>query len=186
MSDTNQITVRGRVGTDPDIQVTPGGKEVTRFRLASTRSYRDASGEWHDADTEWFTVKAWTGFAKAVQDSIRRGMPVIVEGVFSCEEWVTADQPRSANVITASAIGVDIRHGLVKHFKVTRLAQEEGTNGSGAATSGTPAAGSQDSADHNGTEDGQSQADDHSTAADPALAPEPVDPDAWTTPSAVS
>ena len=86
MSDNNQITVRGRVGTDPDIQVTPGGREITRFRLASTRSYRDANGEWRDADTEWFTVKAWGGFAKAVQDSIRRGMPVIVQGIFSCEE----------------------------------------------------------------------------------------------------
>ena len=186
MSDTNQITVRGRVGTDPDIQVTPGGKEVTRFRLASTRSYRDASGEWHDADTEWFTVKAWTGFAKAVQDSIRRGMPVIVEGVFSCEEWVSADQPRSANVITASAIGVDIRHGLVKHFKVTRLAPEEATNASSTPNAtGSPATGA-GAADHTGQQGDENATDDESTAADPALAPEPVDPDAWTTPSAAS
>src|SRR5690625_6412014 len=115
MSDNNQITVRGRVGTDPDIQVTPGGREITRFRLASTRSYRDANGEWRDADTEWFTVKAWGGFAKAVQDSIRRGMPVIVQGIFSCEEWTSGEQQRSANVIDRKRTRLNSSHVAISY-----------------------------------------------------------------------
>src|SRR5690606_1733200 len=44
MSDSIQITVRGRVGTEPDLLVTANGREVTRFRLGATRSYRDATG----------------------------------------------------------------------------------------------------------------------------------------------
>ena len=83
MSDTNQITVRGRVGTEPDVLVTTTGKEMTKFRLGSTRSYRDASGEWHDTETEWFTVKAWGTAGELVRQSLHRGMPVIVQGVLS-------------------------------------------------------------------------------------------------------
>ncbi len=181
MSDNNQITVRGRVGTDPDIQVTPGGREITRFRLASTRSYRDANGEWRDADTEWFTVKAWGGFAKAVQDSIRRGMPVIVQGIFSCEEWTSGEQQRSANVITATAVGVDVRHGLVKHFKVTRLAAENqestGTDTDAPARSG-PAA-----PDGPTVPTDEREGADNADTGDQAVTHDPVDADAWTTPA---
>lgn len=184
MSDNNQITVRGRVGTDPDIQVTPGGRDVTRFRLASTRSYRDANGEWRDADTEWFTVKAWGRLATAVQDSVRRGIPVIVQGVFSCEEWTSGEQQRSANVITATAVGVDVRHGLVKHFKVTRLAAEDQENGGTEAPDRTGSPAPDNPAIPVGAEEGP--ADDDAPDADPAVAPDPVEADAWATAPAVS
>ncbi|WP_193311462.1 single-stranded DNA-binding protein [Georgenia satyanarayanai] len=126
MSDTNQITVRGRVGTDPEIVVTTNEKEVTRFRLACTRSYRDpASGEWRETGTEWFTVKTWGPGGAVVQRSIRRGMPVLVQGTFSSEEWAGPERTSHTNVITAGVIAVDIKYGLVTYAKVVRQAPVE-------------------------------------------------------------
>lgn len=185
MTDTNQITVRGRVGTEPDVFVTGTGKEVTRFRLGSTRSFRDsATGEWRDAETAWFTVKAWGPAAQAVQESIHRGMPVIVQGIFSFEEWVSGDQQRNANVITAHAIGVDIRHGRVRHFRVSREAPADGERteqGVGAAVDDGD--GGQSAADElvdagladAGADGGGSDLTD----GEPTLAPDAVDPSMW-------
>lgn len=121
MSDTNHITVRGRVGTDPEVVITTNEREVTRFRLACTRSFRDsASGEWRDAATEWFTVKTWGANGAQVQRSIRRGMPVVVQGVFSSEEWTGPERTSHTNVITAGVIAVDIQYGVVSYAKVVR------------------------------------------------------------------
>lgn len=130
MSDTNQITVRGRVGTDPEIDVLPSGKEVTKFRLACTRSYRDSAGEWHETATEWFTVKAWS-MGEEIVRSVRRGMPVLVQGVFSSEEWAGTERTNHTNVITAGVIAVDIKYGLVTYTKVNRPAPAEGSAADG-------------------------------------------------------
>ncbi|WP_413450853.1 single-stranded DNA-binding protein [Georgenia phoenicis] len=126
MSDTNQITVRGRVGTDPEIVVTTNDREVTKFRLACTRSYRDsATGEWRETETEWFTVKTWGPNGAMVQRSVRRGMPVVVQGVFSSEEWAGPERTSHTNVITAGVIAVDIKYGQVSYTKVTREVPSE-------------------------------------------------------------
>lgn len=126
MSDTNQITVRGRVGTDPEIVVTTNEREVTKFRLACTRSFRDSGGEWRESATEWFTVKTWGPNGLFVQRSIRRGMPVLVQGIFSSEEWAGPERTSHTNVITAGVIAVDIKYGLVTYAKVVREAPAEG------------------------------------------------------------
>lgn len=153
MSDHNQITVRGRVGTDPKLTITANGRTVADFRLGSTRRFRDSSGEWRDAETEWFTVKAWGPMAEAVVTSINRGMPVIAEGTFSTEEWQSGDQTRYRTVITASAIAVDIRYGLVRYVKVQRDATAgggapaPGEDGATTADAGAGASGQDDAAD---------------------------------------
>lgn len=120
MSDSNHITVRGHVGTDPDVVITPNGREITKFRLGSTRSYRDASGEWHGTETEWFTVKTWGPGGQGVRRSVRKGMPVIVQGVFSSEEWTSGERQGHTKIITAGAIGVDVKHGLVTFARLAR------------------------------------------------------------------
>ncbi|PYG00219.1 single-strand DNA-binding protein [Georgenia satyanarayanai] len=147
MSDTNQITVRGRVGTDPEIVVTANGREVTRFRLACTRSYRDSAGEWRETATEWFTVKTWGPGGTIVQRSVRRGMPVLVQGTFSSEEWTGPDRTSHTNVITAGVIAVDIKYGLVTYAKVVRETPAEG----GAAGEGMTGADEERKPEDSGT-----------------------------------
>jgi len=182
MSDTNQITVRGRVGTDPDVLVTGNGKRMTKFRLGSTRGYRDAAtGEWRETETEWFTVKTWGPAGDLVVQSVRRGMPVIVQGVFSCEEWESAERRHHTNVITATAIGVDIKYGLVTYAKVLRQAPAE----NGEATDGQPrpeadqVPDGSDATDEPGAGSEEDSETDLAAGLDPVLAPEPVDRDAW-------
>ena len=180
MSDSNQITVRGRVGTDPNVHVIGEGKRVTKFRLGSTRSYRDAAGEWREAGTEWFTVKVWGAQGQAVCDSLHRGMPVIVMGRLSSEEWSSEERTHHTNVITATAIGVDIKYGLVTFAKLTRQAPAStGEAGAGEVT-GVPGAVEQP-ADTEAAEpeDELGDLEEPDEDTDPVLAGSVLGPDPW-------
>lgn len=136
MSDSIQITVRGRVGTEPDLLVTANGREVTRFRLGATRSYRDATGEWREDPTEWFTVKAWGAAGAQIRQSLHRGMPVIVQGRLSSEEWTSGERTNHTNVINATAIGVDIKYGIVTYHRVAKVTPAEAERADTAAPDG--------------------------------------------------
>lgn len=162
MSDHNVITVRGRVGTDPVKVLTTSGRTLARFRLGSTRSYRDADGTWHDEPTEWFTVKVWGQPADNVCRSLTKGVPVVVQGRLAAEEWRGEDATFHSNIITASIVGIDLKYGEARYTKVVREA----------------------AADVAGTDDGE-PADDDGQPADgqqadsPGDALPPVPDDAW-------
>ena len=84
------LTVVGWIGTDVRIHhESDGGVPFTTFRLGSTRRWFDKqAGEWRDAQTEWFNVKVWRTTALNAARSLRKGDPVIVQGLLSTEEWV--------------------------------------------------------------------------------------------------
>lgn len=116
------VTLRGRVGTDPDITTTTHGRAAARFRLAVTRRGRDDAGVWHDVDTIWYTVKAWNGLAQNVGFSVRKGQPVMVQGRLSVNQWEKAEtNSRGVElVITANSIGHDLTAGVSQFMRPMR------------------------------------------------------------------
>ena len=107
------LTVVGWIGTDVRIHhESDGGVPFTTFRLGSTRRWFDRqAGVWRDAQTEWFNVKVWRTTALNAARSLRKGDPVIVQGLLSTEEWVGADGPRTSLVLDASALGPNLAFG---------------------------------------------------------------------------
>ena len=61
----NKVELLGRVGTDPEMQYTPGGTAVTKLRLATDR-YRK---EGEDA-TDWHNIVCWSNTAEAVNQYV--------------------------------------------------------------------------------------------------------------------
>lgn len=120
--DYANVTLRGRVGTDPDITTTAQGHAAARFRLAVTRRGRDEAGVWHDVDTTWYTVKAWNGLAQNVGFSVRKGQPVMVQGRLSVNQWENAENNTRGTelVITASSIGHDLTAGVSQFMRPMR------------------------------------------------------------------
>jgi single-strand DNA-binding protein len=74
----NKIMLIGRLVADPETRVTPSGAQVTSFRIASDRSYRQ-NEEWKK-ETLFVRVVTWTNLAKKVSEFYRKGMLVYVEG----------------------------------------------------------------------------------------------------------
>ncbi|MDQ0374154.1 single-stranded DNA-binding protein [Cellulomonas humilata] len=132
------LTVVGWIGTDVRIHhESDGGVPFTTFRLGSTRRWFDKqAGVWRDAQTEWFNVKVWRTTALNAARSLRKGDPVIVQGLLSTEEWIGADGPRTSLVLDASALGPNLAFGS-SHF--ARTVSPTAAAGTGDGTDDAPA-----------------------------------------------
>ena len=59
----NKVMIIGNLGRDPELRYTPGGKPVTSFSLASSRTWVSSDGDRRE-ETEWFNVVSWGGLAE--------------------------------------------------------------------------------------------------------------------------
>jgi single-strand DNA-binding protein len=74
-----KITIVGNLGRDPEMRYTPGGQAVTNFTVASNRQYTASSGE-KIKETTWFRISAWGRQAETVNQYLKTGSQVLVEG----------------------------------------------------------------------------------------------------------
>lgn len=74
----NKALVAGRLGMDPEVRVTAGGREVAKFSLATSERRKDPSGEVKEFTT-WHRVVAWDGYARVARDYLKKGSFVLIE-----------------------------------------------------------------------------------------------------------
>ena len=77
MASFNQVQFIGRLGKDPDLQVTSTGKPFTKFSLAVDQG-KDAQGK--DRGAMWLNVTTWDTLAEIVEKYALKGMQVFVQG----------------------------------------------------------------------------------------------------------
>jgi single-strand DNA-binding protein len=88
----NRVTLVGRLTRDPEMRYIPSGAAVISFRLAVGRRYKTQSGEWQ-------------ALAERLNESLKKGSPVLVEGRLASRTWETQDgQKRSAVEVRAFAV----------------------------------------------------------------------------------
>jgi single-strand DNA-binding protein len=95
---------------DPELINFSGGSGL-RFRMATNdRVKNDATGEWEDKNTSWWTIKAWKKLAEQGKDNLKKGQEVTVVGTIKEETWVDkSGASRSSYVINADTISVSVK-----------------------------------------------------------------------------
>ncbi len=78
----NHISLIGNLGRDPETKETSNGKKLSKFSLATNRTYKNSEGEFI-TDTTWHNAIAWGYLADRVQKSLKKGYLVVVEGTQS-------------------------------------------------------------------------------------------------------
>lgn len=97
----NLVILTGRLTQAPDLRFTPSGKAVAKMRVASSRSYKDPSGNWQE-DTLFIDITAWGDLAERMSKRLTKGSPVMVQGRLRSRSWETeAGQKRMAYEIVA-------------------------------------------------------------------------------------
>ncbi len=86
MKGLNKVQLIGNLGKDPEIRFTPEGKQVATFSMAVNRTFKNKEGESID-DTQWFNIEAWTGLAKVVEDHLKTGDRIYIEGRLKTESY---------------------------------------------------------------------------------------------------
>ena len=75
----NRATLIGNVGADPEVRTTSSGKRVAQLSVATNRAWTDAEGTPHER-TEWHRVVAWGRLAEVVEEYVKKGERLYVEG----------------------------------------------------------------------------------------------------------
>jgi single-strand DNA-binding protein len=75
----NRVQLIGRLGRDPELKNTSGGKKVCSFSLAVNRNWKNREGESQEA-TEWFNIEAWERLAEICGEFLTKGSLIFLEG----------------------------------------------------------------------------------------------------------
>ena len=77
----NKVILIGNVGKDPEVKYFDNDRAVANFSLATTeRGYRTANGIDVPEKTEWHNISCWGGLAKVVEQYVKKGDPLYIEG----------------------------------------------------------------------------------------------------------
>jgi single-strand DNA-binding protein len=82
----NKVILVGNVGKDPVIQYVKEDLPVARFTLATSETFRDKNGE-KTTNTEWHNIVAWRNTAKIVEQYIKKGSQLYIEGKITTRSY---------------------------------------------------------------------------------------------------
>ena len=87
----------GRPGAEPEVKNFNSNNKVARFRLAVDERRMNANREWVN-DTQWFTIVAWGKMADRVENNVRKGLQIAVDGSLRNNEWTDDKGQRHSNI----------------------------------------------------------------------------------------
>jgi single-strand DNA-binding protein len=91
MAGINKVTLVGNLGADPEVRSTGSGDKVVSFRLATSETWKDRSGERQER-TEWHNVVIWNENLGGVAEKyLRKGSKIYVEGALQTRKWTDRD-----------------------------------------------------------------------------------------------
>ena len=84
----NKVLLIGRLGADPEIKQMVNGKSVARLSLATSQSWKDKNTGEKKEKTEWHRIVVFNeGLVNVVQQYLKKGAQVYVEGQISTRKW---------------------------------------------------------------------------------------------------
>ena len=86
MASVNKVILVGNLGRDPEVRFTPDNNAIANVSIATTDTWRDKSGEKQER-TEWHRVAFFGKLAEIVQQYLRKGSQVYVEGRLQTRKW---------------------------------------------------------------------------------------------------
>lgn len=106
----NTITFTGNLAATPESGTLPSGDAFVELVVLENRRVKDKeTGEWHAAEPNRFTVKAYGKLASNVADSVDSGSTVTV--TVRTDRWDDkAGRPRTAQWVKADDVALSLRY----------------------------------------------------------------------------
>lgn len=86
----NKVLLIGNVGRDPEVRHLDKDVAVANFPLATSESYTAKNGE-KVTTTEWHNIVVWRGLAKVVEQYVKKGDKLYIEGRIRTRAWDDKD-----------------------------------------------------------------------------------------------
>lgn len=92
MAINNTVTLTGNMGSEAHLYETDkDGREFAALSLATTDSYQDDEGNWHEKETVWHNVLAFNPKVIAMLKGMKKGTRIQVEGSLSYRPYDVQD-----------------------------------------------------------------------------------------------
>jgi len=104
----NKVTLIGWVGTDPELRHTSDSTAVCNLSIATSETWKDQKGNEQNR-TEWHRVVFWRQLAEIVNQYLKKGSHVYIEGKIQSREYEDSRVPgtkRKAYEIIAHEIRI--------------------------------------------------------------------------------
>jgi single-strand DNA-binding protein len=99
----NKVILVGNLGRDAETKFTPSGASVTRFAVATSRSWKDQqTNEWKE-ETNWTNVVLWR--QENLANYLTKGKQVYVEGRLQTRSY---DDKDGKKVYTTEVVADDV------------------------------------------------------------------------------
>jgi single-strand DNA-binding protein len=90
MGSVNKVILVGNLGKDAELRYTPQGSAVATFSLATTEVWNDKGGQRQER-TEWHRIVLWGRPAESLQDYLKKGKQIYLEGRLQTRSWDDKD-----------------------------------------------------------------------------------------------
>ena len=87
MSGVNKAILLGFVGKDPEIRFANDGKPIANLSLATSESWTDKNTGQKQEKTEWHRLNAFGRLAEIVQQYVKKGSKLYIEGSIHTHKW---------------------------------------------------------------------------------------------------
>jgi single-strand DNA-binding protein len=172
MSQENTISLRGFVTAEPKFwQASPTQTPLAEIRLGHTpRRLNQATGEWEDGETSYYTIKCWRRLAVNVKGCLRKGDMILVRGKVVMRTWVDDQQRNRVQMqIEADAVGHDLAFGW-SHFNRGDQSPWNATRNKADSVATGPDIDAYEDADDQDAQDGAEARDGVGERGDPVVA----------------
>src|SRR3990167_2007420 len=83
----NKVILVGNLGADPEIRYTPSGTAVVTVSVATSSAWKDKQSGETKEQTEWHRVVFFNRLAEIVNEYLKKGAKVYVEGSLRTRKW---------------------------------------------------------------------------------------------------
>jgi single-strand DNA-binding protein len=86
MPNLNQVMIMGNLTRDPELRYTPNNTAVANIGIAVNRKWRNQEGQSQE-ETTFVDCEAWGRTAEVMNEYLRKGRPVYVQGRLRLDQW---------------------------------------------------------------------------------------------------
>ena len=87
----NKVILYGHLTRDPELKYLQSGVAVANFGLAMNERWTDAQTGERKEDVTYVDVEAWARQAEVINEHLKKGSPMLMEGSLKFEQWQAED-----------------------------------------------------------------------------------------------
>jgi single-strand DNA-binding protein len=98
----NKVILVGNVGNDPEVRYMPNGNAVANVSIATSETWKDKGNGEQQEKTEWHRVVFFNRLAEIVEQYVKKGSKLYLEGRLQTRQWEQDGVKRYSTEVVAS------------------------------------------------------------------------------------